>query len=81
MFIQNIGLSHNLNIMCGYTITIMKTLQPQTQTFWVLITDGKARLVFFTEESAKTYLKNCNMYANTTVQKVYSETKFVEIQN
>ena len=59
----------------------MKTIQPQTQKFWVLITDGKARLVFFTEESGKTYLKNCNMYANTTLQKVYSETEFIEVKN
>ena len=81
MCIHSVGLCHNLNMWKGFKITIMKTLTPQTETLWVLITDGKARLVFFTEESGKTYLKNCNMYANTTVQKVYSETKIGEAGN
>ncbi len=58
----------------------MKTLTTKTETLYVLVTDGKARLVFYSEERANAYAKK-SIYGNTTVQKVYSETQLVDVAN
>lgn len=59
-----------------------KYLQPKTETFYALVSGDTVRLIFFTEESAQDYLANhAYVYPNTHIQKVYSETRIVEVED
>lgn len=59
----------------------MSSYSTKTETFYVLVTDNTARLVFYTKESADKYLaKTIKLYPTSTIQKVYGETKFVEVE-
>lgn len=58
-----------------------KYFTSRTETFFVLVTDNKARLVFYSQDSAEKYLNTHNHYENTSIQKVYGETKIIEVVN
>lgn len=59
----------------------MKSLTPVTETFYVLVTDNTARLVFYSKETAEDYVKDHNIYDNTSIQKVYGQTVFREVDD
>jgi len=61
-------------------MTNIKSVTPVTETFYALVTDHTVRLIFYTEDSAVQYLQAHNVHANTHIQKVYSETKMVEVE-
>lgn len=52
--------------------------QHETPTYWVLITDETARLVFESKEKAYEYMEKNNLYQNTKIQKVYGTSKRFE---